>query len=357
MSPALERRRSRQVDVGGVAVGGGARVSVQSMTNTRTDDVDATAAQVDALASVGCDIVRVAVPDSDAARALGEIVERSPIPVVADVHFDHRLGVAAIEAGAHAVRINPGNIGSAERVRAVVEAAAARGIPVRIGVNAGSLEKETLERHGHPTADAMVESCLSHIELVENMGFGDIILSLKASDVAMTVQANRAIAGRCDYPLHLGVTEAGTVLSGAVRSAVALGALLSEGIGDTIRVSLAGPPENEVRVGQTILKSLGMRQGGVTVIACPTCGRCRIDVATIADEIERKTAHLEASVTVAVMGCVVNGPGEAREADVGIAGGDGEAVLFRKGEVVEKLPEADLTGRLLSEIRSLVESG
>ena len=357
MSPVRARRESRRVMIGGVAVGGGAPISVQSMTNTRTDDVEATIGQIESLARVGCEIVRVAVPDQNAAAALPEILARSPIPVVADIHFDHRLGLSAIEAGVHAMRINPGNIGAPERVRALIEAAVGHRVPVRIGVNAGSLEKDVLEQHGHPTAEGMVESCLRHLEFIDGLGFSDIILSLKASDVAMTVEANRMIAQRCDRPLHIGVTEAGTALSGAVRSAVGLGVLLSEGIGDTIRVSLAGPPEEEVRVGRKILESLALRHGGVTVIACPTCGRCRIDVAAVAEKIERETAHVRETLIVAVMGCAVNGPGEAREADVGVAGGEGEAVLFRGGEIVEKVPEAELAGRLLREIRSLVGSG
>jgi (E)-4-hydroxy-3-methylbut-2-enyl-diphosphate synthase len=356
MSLVRARRRSRQVMIGGVSVGGGARISVQSMTNTRTDDVEATSAQIEGLSGAGCEIVRVAVPDRAAAAALPEIVARSRIPVVADIHFDHALGLSAIEAGVHAVRINPGNIGGPERVRAIVEAAREHAVPIRIGVNAGSLERDLLEQKGHPTAEGMVDSCLRHVEFIEALGFHDVILSLKASDVAITVEANRMMAERCDYPLHLGVTEAGTVLSGAVRSAVGLGILLSEGIGDTIRVSLAGPPEEEVRVGRKILESLGLRHGGVTVIACPTCGRCRIDVAAVAEEVERTTAHIRSTLTVAVMGCAVNGPGEAREADVGVAGGAGEAVLFKDGEVVEKVPEAELAGRLLREIRALTES-
>ncbi len=350
MSLGRERRESRGVSIGGVAVGGGAPISVQSMTNTPPADVERTSAQIDRLASAGCEIIRVAVPDASATDALREIVGRSPIPVVADVHFDHRLALAAIAAGAHGIRINPGNIGSADRVRAVVDAAGDAGIPIRIGVNAGSLERDILEREGRPTAEGMVESCLRHVELVEEMGFRDIILSLKASDVAMTVEANRSIAAHCDYPLHLGVTEAGTLLTGAVRSAVGMGILLAEGIGDTIRVSLAGPPEEEVVVGRRILSSLGLRHGGVTVIACPTCGRCTIDVAAIAGEVERRTAHVRRELVVAVMGCSVNGPGEAREADVGVAGGGGDAVLFRGGEVVGRIDGADAARILLEEI-------
>jgi (E)-4-hydroxy-3-methylbut-2-enyl-diphosphate synthase len=347
------RRRTRAVSVGGVQVGGGAPVSVQSMTNTPTRDVEATCAQIESLVSVGCEIVRVAVPDTASACALKEIVERSAIPVVADIHFDHRLALASVEAGAHAIRINPGNIGSEERVRAVVDAAGEAGIPIRIGVNAGSLESDILERDGRPTAEGMVESLLRHVSLVEGMGFRDLILSAKASDVVMTVEAARAVAERCDHPQHLGVTEAGTVLSGAVRSSVGLGVLLAEGIGDTIRVSLAGPPEQEVIVARRILSALGLTRRGVTVVACPTCARTTIDVAAMAEEVERRTAHVNVPLTVAVMGCAVNGPGEAREADVGIAGGGDDAILFVGGEVRTRVPGAGALEALLEEVRKL----
>jgi len=347
----ITRRSTRQVRIGGVPVGGDAPISVQSMTNTRTSDVEATCSQIEDLASAGCEIARVAVPDTESVSALRNIVARSPIPVVADIHFDHRLALASIEAGAHAIRINPGNIGSADRVRAVVDAAGAAGTPIRIGVNSGSLERDLLEGEGRPTADVMVESCMRHVAIVEEMGFADLILSLKSSDVGMTVEANRKVAELCEHPLHLGVTEAGTLLSGAVRSAVGLGVLLADGIGDTIRVSLAGSPVEEVVVGRRILSSLGLRHGGVTVIACPTCGRTAIDVAAIADELERRTAHIRAPLTVAVMGCAVNGPGEAREADLGIAGGDGDAVLFCEGVVKARMSGDDALEALLREIR------
>jgi (E)-4-hydroxy-3-methylbut-2-enyl-diphosphate synthase len=357
MSVVRPRRKTRQVSIGDVQVGGGAPISVQSMANTRTDDVEETVAQIQRLEDVGCEIVRVAVPDRAAVAALPDIVAGSTIPVVADVHFDYRLGVGAIEAGVHGVRINPGNIGSRERVEAIVIAASEHHIPIRIGVNAGSIEEDILERDGHPTARGMVESCLRHIELIEGIGCRDLILSLKSSDVLMTIEANERIAAECDYPLHLGITEAGTVLSGAVRSSVGLGVLLARGIGDTIRVSLAGPPEEEVRVGRKILASLGLRGGGVTVIACPTCGRCRLDVQAIAEEVEREAAGIRADLVVAVMGCAVNGPGEAREADVGIAGGGDEAVLFVRGEAVERLKESDMASRLLAEIRAAAAAG
>jgi len=353
VSVLAERRMARQVSVGGVRIGGGAPVSVQSMTNTRTEDAPAHPAQIARMADAGCDIVRVAVPGREAAAALREIVAGSPIPVVADVHFDHRLALAAAEAGAHGLRINPGNIGGLGRAREVADAARARGIPIRIGVNAGSLERDILEREGRPTAAGMVESAMRHAEILESAGFRDIVLSLKASDVLMTVEANRLVAARCDHPLHLGVTEAGTVATGAVRSAVGIGLLLAEGIGDTIRVSLAGPPEEEVRAGRAILSSLGLRRRGVTVIACPTCGRTTLDVQRIAERVEAETASLHADLVVAVMGCAVNGPGEAREADVGIAGGGETVVLFRKGERVAVIEGTLALERLLSEVREM----
>ncbi len=357
MSVPKPRRKTRPVSIGSVVVGGDAPISVQSMTNTKTDDVVATVAQIKRLEDVGCEIVRVAVPDQAAVAALPDIIAEATIPVVADIHFDHRLGVGAIEAGVHGIRVNPGNIGSRERVEALVSAASDRGIPIRIGVNSGSLDGDILERDGHPTAEGMVESCRRHIELVEDMSFHDIIISLKASDVLMTIEANEMIASKCGYPLHLGITEAGTVRSGSVRSSVGLAVLLVKGIGDTIRVSLAGPPEEEVRVGRTILASLGLRHGGVTVIACPTCGRCQIDVQAIAEEIERETAGIRKSLVVAVMGCAVNGPGEAREADVGVAGGGEEAVLFVRGEAIERIGEPQMVSRLLGEIRTAASAG
>ncbi len=354
MSLLTKRRKTRQVRIGDVAVGGDAPISVQSMTNTRTKSVAETVAQIRRLEAAGCEIARVAVPDTTSAQALADIVAQVSIPVVADIHFDYRLGLAAVEAGAHALRINPGNIGARERVEAIVAACREHSIPIRIGVNAGSLEKDILERDGHPTAGGMAESATRHVEFVEGLGFHDIILSLKASDVVTTVEANRLMAARCDYPLHLGITEAGTVLTGAVRSSVGLGLLLAEGIGDTIRVSLAGPPDEEIRVGREILRSLGLRHGGVAVVACPTCGRTEIDVQAIAEEIERRTASIRASLVVAVMGCAVNGPGEAREADLGVAGGGSEAVLFRHGEIVERIGGDGILERLVSEILLIV---
>jgi (E)-4-hydroxy-3-methylbut-2-enyl-diphosphate synthase len=350
----LARNWTRRVRIGNVPIGGGSPIAVQSMTNTRTSDVDATVAQIGRLDEAGCDIVRVAVPDEAAVEALPAILEQSGIPVVADIHFDHRLGLRAVEAGVHALRVNPGNIGSPGRIEALVAACAARGIPIRIGVNAGSLEKDILQRYGHPTAEALVTSADRHIALLEQLDFRDIIVSMKSSDVRTTVEANRLMASRSEYPLHLGITEAGTVLTGAVRSSVGLGLMLAEGFGDTIRVSLAGPPEEEVRVGREILRSLGLRHGGVTVVACPTCGRREIDVEAIACEIERRTIGVRVPVTIAVMGCVVNGPGEAREADIGVAGGRGESVLFAKGDVVGHISGDDIVGELMARLENLV---
>lgn len=350
---AFRRRRTRQVRVGAVRIGGGAPISIQSMTNTDTRDVRATVAQIRRLAAAGCEIVRLAVPDMEAARALRIIRGLTIMPLVADIHFDHRLALAALRAGVDKLRINPGNIGSAAKVREVVSAARDRKVPIRIGVNAGSLERGILSRHGRPTAQGMVESALGHVAILERLGFRDIVVSLKGSDVPMTIAACRLFSKRSGYPLHLGITEAGTVFSGAVRSAVGLGALLAEGIGDTVRVSLAGDPAEEVRAARIILQSLGLRRFGPTVIACPTCGRCRIDVAGIADQVERGLSRLSAPLTVAVMGCAVNGPGEAREADLGIAGGNREGLLFMKGKVVGRVPEAEMAERLIEEALSL----
>ena len=349
------RRKTRQLMIGDVAVGGDAPISVQSMTNTKTEDITSTVTQIKGLSEVGCEIVRVAVPGKAAVAALPDIIAQAEIPVVADIHFDYRLGLGAVEAGVQALRINPGNIGARERVEALVAACKEKGIPIRVGVNSGSLEKDILERDGHPTAQGMVESAMRHLELLESVGFEDVILSLKASDVAMTVEANRLMAEKCDYPFHLGITEAGTVLTGSVRSSVGLAVLLADGIGDTIRVSLSGPVEEEVRVGREILKSLGLRHGGVTVIACPTCGRCQIDVQAIAEEVERKTAHIRKGLVVAVMGCAVNGPGEAREADVGIAGGLADGVIFRAGESVSSTAGGNPSDLLLAEVRAMLD--
>ena len=349
-----ERRKTRQLNVGGVLIGGNAPIAVQSMTNTHTDDAEATLAQIRKLAAAGCDIIRCAVPDMAAAEGLKTICKESPIPVIADIHFDYKLALAAIAAGVDGLRLNPGNIGSTEKVRAVVEAAKERNIPVRIGVNAGSLPKDLLEKYGHPTAEALVEAAWRHIHILEDMDYRNIKVSLKAHDVPLTIAAYRLLASQCDYPLHVGITEAGTVNSGIIKSAVGIGALLAEGIGDTIRVSLTGDPVNEVKVAYDILKALGLREYGPTLISCPTCGRTRINLEKLALEVERRLADITEPITVAVMGCVVNGPGEAREADVGLAGGIGEGLIFRKGVILRKVPENQLVDELFIEIEKIL---
>lgn len=351
----LPRRSTRQVRIGGVAVGGGAPVSVQSMTNTDTRDVVATLSQIEALAAAGCDIVRCAVPDEQAAQALKALCAQSPLPLIADIHFDHRLALSALAAGVDGLRLNPGNIGARWKVEEVVRVCRERAVPIRIGVNAGSLEKELLARYGHPTPQAMVESALGHIRLLEDLGFEAIKVSLKASDIHRTVAAYRLLASQVDYPLHIGITEAGTTWSGTIKSAVGLGVLLYEGIGDTLRVSLTGDPVEEVRVGWEILKSLGLRERGPVFVSCPTCGRCQVDLIRVAEEVERRLHDLPETLTVAVMGCVVNGPGEAREADVGLAGGKGEALLFRKGQIIRKVPEHDMVEALIDEVHALLK--
>lgn len=350
----LERRTTRRLQVGGVLIGGGAPVAVQSMTNTHTDDAAATLAQIKKLAEAGCDIIRCAVPDMAAAEGLKTICKESPIPVIADIHFDYRLALAAIDAGVDGLRLNPGNIGGEDRVRAVVEAAKERQLPIRIGVNAGSLPKDLLEKYGHPTAEALVEAAWRHIHILEDMDYRNIKISLKAHDVPLTLAAYRLMAAQCDYPLHVGITEAGTVNSGIIKSAVGIGTLLAEGIGDTIRVSLTGDPVNEVKVAYDILKALGLREHGPTLISCPTCGRTRINLEKLALEVERRLANISEPISVAVMGCVVNGPGEAREADVGLAGGIGEGLIFRKGQVLRKVPEDKLIDELFTEIDKIL---
>ncbi|MEI6213283.1 MAG: flavodoxin-dependent (E)-4-hydroxy-3-methylbut-2-enyl-diphosphate synthase [Desulfuromonadales bacterium] len=347
------KKPTRQIHIGSVAIGGGAPCSVQSMCSTDTRDIAATMAQIEGLASVGCEIVRCAVPDSDAAVALGEIKRRSPIPVIADIHFDYRLALQVLEGGVDGLRLNPGNIGERWKIAEVVKSASERNVPIRIGVNAGSLEKELLERYGHPSAEAMAESALGHIRILEELNYQEIKVSLKASDVMKTVNAYRLLAERVDYPLHIGITEAGTIFSGTIKSSVGLGILLADGIGDTLRVSLTGDPLDEVRVGYEILKSLGIRQRGVNFVSCPTCGRCQIDLIRVAEDVERRLQGVDKRITVAVMGCAVNGPGEAREADVGIAGGKGEGLVFRHGEIVRKVPEDKLADALIEEINNL----
>ncbi len=344
---------SRQIMVGGVPVGGGAPVSIQSMCNTPTADVEATVAQIRALAAAGCDIVRVAVPDLEAARAIGAIKAQIPIPLVADIHFDYRLALEAAEQGVDKIRINPGNIGGPDRVEAVARACMERRIPIRVGVNGGSLEKDLLAKYGGPTPEAMVESALGHIRLLEKYGFEDICVSLKASSVPVTMKAYQLMAEKYDYPLHLGVTEAGTAQMGELKAAAGIGGLLALGVGDTLRVSLTADPVEEVYAARRILKAIGLRKDGPELISCPTCGRTKIDLIPMARQVEELLKTVDKPVTVAVMGCVVNGPGEARHADVGLAGGDGEGVLFKHGEIVKKVPEDQLVPELMKLIDEL----
>jgi (E)-4-hydroxy-3-methylbut-2-enyl-diphosphate synthase len=352
----MERKQTRLIHIGKVAVGGQTPVSVQSMTNTKTDNVPASVAQIRSLINAGCDIVRLAVPDMDAAKALKEIKQEVPdVPLVADIHFDYRLALAAIESGVDALRLNPGNIGAKENVIAVVKAAQKRQIPIRIGVNAGSLDKQLLTKYGgQPTPEAMVESALQHVRILEDLQFYDIKISLKAHDVPMTLKAYQLMSEAVDYPLHLGITEAGTAKSGVIKSSVGIGALLAQGIGDTIRISLTGDPVEEVRVANEILKSLGLREYGPTLVSCPTCGRTNIDLAPIAEAVEKRIAGLKQPLTVAVMGCVVNGPGEAKQADIGLAGGKGEGIIFRKGEIIRKVSEEELLPAFYAELDKLI---
>lgn len=340
--------------IGSVALGDGAPIAVQSMTNTDTRDVKATARQARRLAKAGCEIVRVGVPDRDAAVVLGRIRSAIGIPLIADIHFDHRLALEALRQGVHGLRLNPGNIGSQEKVREVTKAASDMGVPIRIGVNSGSVEKGLLEKYGGPTTESMVESALGHVGILERENFHLIKISLKASDVGRTVDAYRALSRRVDYPLHVGITEAGTLLPGAVKSAVGIGLLLAEGIGDTIRVSLTAPPEREIRTAYEILRALGLRHRGVEVISCPTCSRTEIDLIGLALKVERALAGMVTPLKVAVMGCVVNGPGEAQEADIGIAGGRGRGIIFKKGRSLGTFDEKDLLPALLAEIESMV---
>lgn len=339
--------------VGGVPVGGGAPVTIQSMCNTRTDDVDATVAQILRLEEAGCEIIRVAVPDMAAAKAVGAIKSRIHIPLVVDIHFDYKLALESVAAGADAVRINPGNIGDADRVKAVAQACAGKNIPIRIGVNGGSLEKELLAKYGGPTPEALVESAFGHIKLLNRWDFDDICVSLKTSSVPGTIAAYRKMAAESDYPLHVGLTEAGTPRMGVLKSAVGIGGLLALGIGDTIRVSLSADPVEEVYAAQDILRVVGLRKDAPELISCPTCGRTKIDLIGLAHEVEERLRAVRKPITVAVMGCVVNGPGEAREADVGIAGGDGVGLLFRKGEIVKKVPQEELVDELFRLIDTL----
>ena len=355
VSEMIKRKETRQIHIGKVAIGGGAPISVQSMTNTKTTDTKATVEQINALQAAGCDIVRLAVPDMDAALNLGNIIKKVNVPLVADIHFDYRLALEAINQGISALRLNPGNIGGEDRVKAVVTEAKRHNIPIRIGVNAGSLDKKLLAKHGGVTAEALVESAMEHVRILEAQDFTDMKISLKAHDVPLTIEAYQLMSETVDYPLHLGITEAGTARSGMIKSAVGIGALLSQGIGDTFRISLTGDPVVEVKVANEILKSLGMREYGPTLISCPTCGRTSIDLAGIAEEVEKRLENVKKPISVAVMGCVVNGPGEAKGADVGIAGGNGEGLVFRKGEIIRKVKETELVEELFKEIDKITQ--
>jgi len=344
---------TKQILVGGVPIGGGAPVVIQSMLNTKTTDVEGSLAQIKQLATAGCQIARLAVPNLEAARGFAQIAKESPLPLVADIHFDYKLAIAAAEGGASKIRINPGNIGGEDRVKAVVDVCKEKHIPIRIGVNGGSLEKELLEKYGHPTAEALVESAFGHLELLEKYGFYDTCVSMKSSTVPTMVAACRLFRQQCDYPLHIGVTETGPVKQGLMKSAMGIGALLLDGIGDTIRVSLTDDPVEEVYAAKDILKAAGLRKEGVNIISCPTCGRTRIDLIGLVNRVDEALKNCEKPITVAVMGCIVNGPGEAREADIGIAGGDGWGMIFEKGVQVEKLPYEELLPALLQRIENM----
>ncbi len=354
MGIEIKRKTTKRIMIGNVPVGGGAPIVVQSMTNTNTADVSSTVHQIHRLTEAGCEIVRVAVPDLDAAMAISEIKAETQIPIIADIHFDYRLAIAAAKEGADALRINPGNIGGKNNIRKVVEVAAFHGVPIRIGVNSGSLEKDLLNRYGGPTPEAMVESALNHLGFLERLGFSNVKVSLKSSSVLDTIKAYRLFSSRADYPLHLGVTEAGPLVPGLVKSAVGIGTLLLEGIGDTLRVSLTSDPVQEVRAAYEILRATGLRSRGPEIISCPTCGRCEIDLLGLVDQVERELARISASPKVAIMGCVVNGPGEAKEADIGIAGGRGQGILFKKGKVLRKIPEDRLVEELVEEVKTML---
>lgn len=349
------REHTKKIQIGDRVIGGGNPILIQSMTNTRTDDVKATTEQIRRLTEAGCEIIRCAVPDMEAAKALGEIKKEISIPLVADIHFDYRLAIAAFEHGADKIRINPGNIGGPDRVRAVVDAARERSIPIRVGVNSGSLEKDLVEKYHGVTAEGIVESALDKVHMIEELNYDRIVISIKSSDVMMCAKAHERIAEKTDYPLHVGITEAGTLYAGNIKSAVGLGIILYQGIGDTIRVSLTGDPLEEIRSAKRILKTLGLRKGGIEVVSCPTCGRTRIDLIGLAERVEQMVEDIPLDCKVAVMGCVVNGPGEAKEADIGIAGGVGEGLLMKKGEIVRKLPEGELLEALRRELLEMAQ--
>ena len=347
----MYRNNTKTIKIGNCCIGGGNPILIQSMTNTKTEDIDATVAQILSLEEAGCDIIRSTVPTLEAAKAIGEIKKQIHIPLVADIHFDYKLAIAAIENGADKIRINPGNIGGTEKVKAVVDAAKERNIPIRIGVNSGSLEKPILQKYGKVTAEGIVESALDKVHMIEELGYDNLVISIKSSDVMMCIRAHELMAEQTKYPLHVGITESGTVYSGNIKSAVGLGVILYQGIGDTIRVSLTGDPVEEIRSAKLILQTLGLRQSGIKVVSCPTCGRTNIDLIGLANRVEQMvTKYDDLNLTVAVMGCVVNGPGEAREADLGIAGGNGEGLLIKKGEIVRKVPEEQLLSALEKEL-------
>ncbi|NLK73663.1 MAG: flavodoxin-dependent (E)-4-hydroxy-3-methylbut-2-enyl-diphosphate synthase [Clostridiales bacterium] len=344
------RDNTRVINIGNSVIGGGNPVLIQSMTNTKTEDIKATVEQINRLAAAGCDIIRCAVPTMEAAKALAEIKQNISIPLVADIHFDYRLAIASMENGADKIRINPGNIGNDEKLKAVVDVAKERNIPIRVGVNSGSLEKNIIAKYGKVTAEGLVESALEKVKRIEDMGYDQLVISIKSSDVLMCIKAHELIAKRTDYPLHVGITEAGTINAGNIKSALGLGVILYQGIGDTIRVSLTGDPIEEIRSARLILKTLGLRKGGIEVVSCPTCGRTQIDLIKLASAVEEMVADIDLDLKVAVMGCAVNGPGEAREADIGIAGGRGEGLLIKKGEIVRKVPENELLEVLREEL-------
>lgn len=346
----MTRKDTKKIRIGDVWIGGGNPVAIQSMTNTRTEDVEAVTAQILKLEQAGCEIIRCAVPSMEAAEALTEIKKQIHIPLVADIHFDYRLAIAAIEHGADKIRINPGNIGGSDKVRTVVEKAKEYEVPIRVGVNSGSLEKHLVEKYGGVTAEGLVESALDKIHMIEDFGYDNLVVSIKSSDVLMCVKAHELLAEKCPYPLHVGITEAGTLLSGNIKSSVGLGIILHQGIGDTIRVSLTGDPVEEIKSAKLILKTLGLRKGGIEVVSCPTCGRTKIDLIGLANQVEHMTADIPLDIKVAVMGCVVNGPGEAKEADIGIAGGIGEGLLIKKGQIVKKVKEEELLTVLRQEL-------
>lgn len=347
------RKKTRVISVGSIKIGGDNPIAVQSMTTSNTRDPESTIRQILDLEAVGCDIVRIAVPDMTAAKAISQIKSKTNIPIVADIHFDYRLALEAVEQGIDAIRINPGNIGSIERTKLVVDACKEKNIPIRIGVNGGSLEKSLLEKYGNSSPEAMVESALGHVKILEELDFHNIVISLKNSDVIKSVEAYRLMSEKVDYPLHLGITEAGGIQKGTIKSSIGVGSLLVDGIGDTIRISLTGDPREEIKVGKQILRSIGLLNDKIKIISCPTCGRCNIDLIKFAGQIEKEIENIEKDITVAVMGCAVNGPGEAKEADIGIAGGSGEGLLFKKGKIIKKVPENEIVSTLLEEINKI----